>query len=595
MIDVVAEAELPSTTLPVFGNPEMRVATSSELDSETPHEIPMSRLRVEISRPGSLQSLVSEESYELPQHAAGDIDALFDRFVKPQLATLERYPDRDAARASAAAMLIALGKSQQALELLDARRGSADYWIEHYRAIACARLGRTDDAITLLRELASTRPADVRPLHAQARLLIKKNDWESAWAVLVAAMELSNVSTLVFSDAGAVAMARRDHAKAIQLLRKALTIDSRNAIALNNLGVCYRARGDDRNARKYFVEAHRTDPRCSPAIHNLAECYISQGRFDAAIELLEGHLARTPNDFHAQERLAWSQYKLGRLIPAIRLMTGLVANATNRGPVLNNLALFYGARSEWSRAFDLFEQAIAADSSNIGIRCNFAQLLGATGKWRRVPHVLEPAIVRGDVRGIDLLSHALTFSDRFEEAATLLRENEDCFVLSPGLPALFGFVLAARLDRPEEAATVLAKALGQHPDHPGVTNNLAYAWIKMNMLSEARELLAPWILDERVPSNDHGACLLASWGLLLLREGAYDEGVAFYRRARAQATPVLRERIKQKMLVEEGYKLLVDGDKRRGLSKLREAIHMATDAEFTKEARALITGSAGAN
>src|SRR5258706_6704252 len=106
-------------------------------------------------------------------------------------------------------MLIALGRPQEALDLLDVRRGANDYWIEHYRAIAFARLGRTDDAITLLRKLTTMRPGDSRPLHAQARLLIQKSEWEEAWNVLCAAMESEDVSSLVFSDARAAAMARR--------------------------------------------------------------------------------------------------------------------------------------------------------------------------------------------------------------------------------------------------------------------------------------------------------------------------------------------------------------------------------------------------
>ena len=72
----------------------------------------------------------------------------------------------------------------------------------------------------------------------------------------------------------------------------------------------------------------------------------------------------------------------------------------------------------------------------------------------------------------------------------------------------------------------------------------------------------------------------------MIREGKYGEGMACYQKARASAAGDLGERLRQKMLVEEGRHFLEQGKRERAMKKLREALRLP-DEEFQEEARRL--------
>jgi tetratricopeptide (TPR) repeat protein len=593
MIDFHVDTQPPTTGIPAFGtNP--RVATSTGFQFAQAHEIAVS-VDLQIERRSQIRSVVSSD-HGLVQTGMG-VEALVDEgILDRELAQIARYPDEPGRYVSVAAIQLALGRIEDAIALLQriADRTN-DYWVHHYLALAFARDGRRPEAKKMLHVLIESSPKDVRPLHALGRMLIEERDWSAALSILERAIALDPFDALVFSDAAAVALQIRDHKRAIRWLRRALDRDPASAVALNNLGVAYHMQGNLVRAQRYFSEAYAVDARCAPAVHNLAEGYMTASKFEETVHLLSSHLRSEPSDLHAKERLAWAHYSLGQVSTAIRVMQELVGKSPADGPVLNNLAMFFGAKKDWDRATEYFRRAIALAGGNVQIRINFAQLLAALGRWREVPEKLHPEHVSGDLDAVWLLANAYLRSDEPEAAANLLTAHTEDFPRDARLPAMLGYLLSCRLGRAEEAVSILEESLRHHPSDALLVNNLAYALVKLNRVSEARDILEPWLAENEMPEGDLGKCILASRGLIRLRGGSFEEGMDFYRQAKAGASGELKQRLKQKMLLEEGRHHMETGQVGRAIAILRQAIASASDPEFTDEARMLLTSAAGKN
>ena len=84
-----------------------------------------------------------------------------------------------------------------------------------------------------------------------------------------------------------------------------------------------------------------------------------------------------------------------------------------------------------------------------------------------------------------------------------------------------------------------------------------------------------------------GAGVMATWGLVLIREGNYSEGKKFYERAHQCAPEPQKRRLKKKMLIEDARKAIADGKPKHAHGYLDRALKFGTDPELDAEARGL--------
>jgi tetratricopeptide (TPR) repeat protein len=187
-----------------------------------------------------------------------------------------------------------------------------------------------------------------------------------------------------------------------------------------------------------------------------------------------------------------------------------------------------------------------------------------------------------------LRATALAYSGVPERGAELLIAALDQFPRNPELTVALGHFLCSYLDAPDQAIEVLQRVDHGLTSHPMVANNLAYALIKAARLSEARSTLAAHFESLRDNNTPTGICVRATWGLLRIREGAALEGLQVYRELLAVARGELGERLREKLLVEEGRDLLHSGQRDMAIRKLKKAASLHVDREFDAEARALL-------
>jgi Flp pilus assembly protein TadD len=263
----------------------------------------------------------------------------------------------------------------------------------------------------------------------------------------------------------------------------------------------------------------------------------------------------------------------------------------DNGAMLNNLALFYGARGEIHKAELLFRRAIVADSANSVVRENLAEILRAERRWPEVIHLLPRAFSARSPRAALLVADALCQTEAVEEAARRLEEYRETDPNEPRVIAVLGYLLSAFLEKGEEGIQLLRKATLEHPEEASVAANLVYALITAGRLEEARAMITPWLEQARSLNAPALICIAASWGLLLIREGDYESGIDAYQQVWLRAKEPLKTRIQQKILIEQGRRLLAIGQTADGEATLLKAIAIKADPEFGREARHLL-GSA---
>ena len=207
--------------------------------------------------------------------------------------------------------------------------------------------------------------------------------------------------------------------------------------------------------------------------------------------------------------------------------------------------------------------------------------------------LLERWVGDYDSTSVDLLEvvgEALLRSERIDEAIRALEAGIRRFPSNQSFWANLGYVLAARKEQLDRAVDVLRRGLERMPSSLWIRNNLAYAYLKGGRYADARGVLESTEPATRSPERTSVfVCLLATWGLLLIREGSFDAGRAMYQRALELAPRgPLKERVRQKIVIEEAIEQISKRKPDEARRFLQKAIELDADPEFTDEARRLI-------
>jgi Flp pilus assembly protein TadD len=519
----------------------------------------------------------------LPPEAVATIQA---GILAPQEASVKRGVG---SALSYASLLLQCGDIEGAKRALEGG-GADDYWLAHMQAMFSWREGDLRGAEDRLRALASKNPKDSRALHALGKLMSEQERFADAATLLRAAHEAEPDSSVLLNDLGAVLTAAGQHREALRVLRAALRLTPAYALALANAGVAHFQLRHGAKAVEYFRRALATDARCVAAVHNLAECLIERREWDAVSDLLCRHIDRIPQDARAHELLAWSHMSSHRLRDAQQVLESGLRLRSHRDPgLMNNLATVYAQLRDFSRAQAAFRAAIDLAPENSQIRANFAHLLATHNEWKAITQTLRVKDLDGVSDRASLLAHALLATNNVKGAVDLLRSIRTRFS-ELRFELMLGHALASRLGRVKEAVEVYTEALRVHDDDL-LRNNLGYALILAERFEEATQVLEPVFQRQRLGSNVTALCAIASYGLLKIRQGNYEQGIALYREALGRATGVTRRRIKQKIQVEEGRRHLELGNLRRALLVLKTASR-GPDAEFCTQAELLLASAA---
>jgi tetratricopeptide (TPR) repeat protein len=524
-----------------------------------------------------------------PEPSTAEAQAFFDtHFLSYELDAFARTPDVNGATRVAAALL-AMGQGSRALDALQSFAQTRDYWIQHYRSVALLQLSRLEEAEAVLREYLLLSPDDYRAEADLGRILLAAGRKEAAQVAFTSACTKADADALTLNDGGVATFLLDDPKAALRYFRRALREDDRCVPAINNAGVCYQLRAQHDLAVRFFNRALSLDPACKIAVYNLAEAHIGGEEYDAAIRLLEFHRNGMPGDLAMLERLAWSYGCYGNNAKVVEVLEHAVEISSEQDAcMLNNLGVARVACGKDEAAERAYRRAIQVDPESVTLRINFGQLLASRGRWREVLGALperNDSPLNADAAA--LRCQALMNLTEHQDAAVLLTKAHRQFPDDRRFIAWLGFLLVSRLNEIDSAIELLQPAVARYPDDLLMANNLSYALVKVGRLAEARALLAVHEGAMKNPTTAAALLMVATNGLMQIREGAFDAGIKAYEFVRQRVKGALAQRVDQKILVERGRRWLEVGRK----SEARDALVKASqgvDEEFAAEARNLL-------
>jgi tetratricopeptide (TPR) repeat protein len=240
------------------------------------------------------------------------------------------------------------GKAQVAADLAAARpsgRGRRDYFKLGASLLWC---GYPEQALPYLEAVLRQQPGNVRTLTLVAQIHREAGRFEKAAALLDEALRVDPGSAEAWNEMGGVAMARNDHAAALQHFEQALAAKSGLPYVLLNAAQACDKLGKLTEAERYFRQALTLEPGNADGQQGLGLALAKQGQLGAA----ETHLRE-----------------------AVRLRPSLAT-------AWNNLGVLYLQQREVAKAVAAFEQGIAGSPGDEMLSLNLGRVYV---QMKRVP------------------------------------------------------------------------------------------------------------------------------------------------------------------------------------------------------------------
>ncbi|OGW64435.1 MAG: hypothetical protein A3H49_08695 [Nitrospirae bacterium RIFCSPLOWO2_02_FULL_62_14] len=428
-----------------------------------------------------------------------------------------------------------------------------------------------------------------------------------------------------------LALARGDKTyleKAEQQLKESVET---NPSALNNLGIVYTLKGNVRAALGYFKKALTLEPGASKPNFNIAICYVKERNYEKAIRHFASSLSSDRQNIEAAKWLA-RVYLLGKqYTQAAELLSeyeGLNSGDVQLLGILGE-ALFYSKNYRAClkcllRVQDLYEctearaRDLARNYNNLG--CVYSAL----GNREKAEEFFRKGVKESPGVVVDAHYNLVTLylkDNRYDEALPLIQVLEkDVSEVSkrPGRQARFNNLLAryyfylgdyetasrylikVKTLEPRDtsscsgisyilsevksdyggAITALKEGLSYAPTNSMLLNNLAYNYLMKGDIEKAREVL------DRINEQDavESVHINATRGLLLIKEGALEEGARFYNRAiNIAKDEEVRTQVRQKKNLELGRYFLDQGKTARAKKLLEEVLSTRSQTELYKK------------
>jgi choline-sulfatase len=277
--------------------------------------------------------------------------------VKLLDARLGEHPDDPELLTSRASIYLAVGAFDEGETLL--RRAVAADALHHRSRLTLAavleRNGRTDEAIGLLEDLLKIDPGHAEAL---ARIgVIKLGDPGAARAYLEEAVRLQPRRADYLLQLGVCYLRLGDHRRAEASLRRGLELQPDDPDLLNNLSIVLTLDQRYGEAEPILRDLLNADPAFAEARNNLALCLLYQGRLSEAESEARRVLATGPAFRDARLTLSAVLFESGRFEESAAILESLLAREPHDVELSARLGMAVEAGGDAARALPLLRAA----------------------------------------------------------------------------------------------------------------------------------------------------------------------------------------------------------------------------------------------
>lgn len=450
-----------------------------------------------------------------------------------------------------------------------------------------------DKALDIYNELIKYFPSDIKVLQNISHVLFKKGELDKALTVLLEVIKKDDKNASAYNNSGVIYIIKHDINKAIHYLRSALAINENFANAHNNLGNCYALQKEYEKAIRSYLSAISLNKNFVVAIKNLARIYQEVGEHEKVFAVIEKCLVHNKPDSEMFNILADSSYMSKKYQQAIVYLNKAINlpttshNPAEQSRIYNNMAVAYSYLGKSQESYKYYLESIAMDKHPVTFNNLFNSLLWSNKLTEAEKVISEARALFPD--NPDLLvseGKCLYATKDYQNAIKALR---GAISMNPKLatPYLLLNHIVTEVDKNLDGAISIARSgLKYNPKDVGLINNLAYTLLQTNNkdnINEARQLLDKVLDSENL-------YLIATRGLLALKENNVHNAERLYNRAAAIAeSEELRNRVKQKKLLELGKYYFGKDEEKKAKDYLKKALKIKTKHEiYIDQARELL-------
>lgn len=564
------------------------------IESGNPFMIPQEYdfLREETLGTHTLRSVTKK--FELDR----DVEVFRDKQIQLALNTLRRMPNN-------IQLINNLGVSYL-------NRGNFDGAIDHFqRALeinknffpALANMAKTyflkkdtDEALRIYFSIEEIEPDNVHVLNTIGDLLFAKKDFSKALKYFDRASKIDQDNIAALNNIATIFLIEKKVDKAIRYLRRVIAVKPDLSGALNNLGVCFAIKRSYRKAIKHFLASRHSDPQAVGTLLNLAQAYQENKEYNKSIEILEDYLGSGIDDIRVRDALAWSYTSIKDYKNCLKQLNRSLVIAhdledhTKVAELFNNIATIYQCMEDYKNAEKYYSLCLESEALHTPIIfCNAIRLYLQINKDEAAKKLIDKGLVDfpEDPYILEFLGRYYFEKGDYDCACEKLKE-----VISIKPDVLDSYAVLSIIEieingDTKKAEETLKKGLSYNPGQIVLLNNLAYNFLIARRTDEARK-----ILDKIKNQND--PILLATRGLLLIKEGNVKEGRRLYNLSIALLSKEDRRRnlVKQKKYLELGKYYLKEENKKEAVRLLKKALGIRVKYQyFKRQAEELLESS----
>jgi len=437
--------------------------------------------------------------------------------------------------------------------------------------------GRSQEAITLLSQAASNSAApELYDLLGDA--YSQQKDWPKAEDAYSKAVEQDPDEASHRHGLAQALIAQDKYAAALEQFKKLAELEPGTAENYVRLSELYRRLGQFDQSESSLMRAKQLAPGSLEVLYNEALLYEDQGRYDDAVKVLSdaiagmkaqpanenggnsnamailyeqlGHAHREAQDYPAAietfremaklgpdaekraEMLLIDTYRESRDIDHAIAETKKALAASPKDPNLTvSLAMLYGEKADGTDATKLLQGLLQGGESDQEIYVDLAQVQERSKQFADAEQSAQKAEQMAQTASDRqtawfMLGAIYERQKKFDEAEQEFRKVLEANPNNAAVLNYYGYMLADRGIRLEEATSLIQRAVKQEPENGAYLDSLGWAYYKQNKLAEAEEYL-----HKAADRDRHDPTILSHLGNAYLKMGQSERAAEIMERA----------------------------------------------------------------
>ncbi|MGB9068845.1 MAG: tetratricopeptide repeat protein [Candidatus Acidiferrales bacterium] len=419
---------------------------------------------------------------------------------------IDHDPDNGPGLEQLSQLLIDEGRSQEAIELLTRAAGdTASPDIYDLLGDAYSQAKEYPKAEAAYQQAVAADPDDPGHRHGLAQALLSEDKYAEALEQFNKLTELEPGTSENFLRAAQLYRQLGRFDEAASSLARAKQLAPGSLQILYNEALLYEDQGHYDDAVKVLTDAiagiksqvggDGNQSALAVLYEQLGQAYEKQHNYSAALSTYDDLGKLNPDAQKRAQMLTIEAYRANHdLDHAIVEAKKAVSESPDSPDATVTLAMLYGEKSDTADAQKLLQGLLKGNDDDLAIYLDIAQVESRGKRYADAEQTAQKAesLARetaGKVSVWYLLGSIYERQKKFDDAEQEFRKVLDVNPNNGPVLNYYGYMLADRGVRVEEAASLIQRALKQEPNNGAYLDSLGWAYYKQNKLVEAEEYL----------------------------------------------------------------------------------------------------------